>query len=348
MSVDAISRFFGDVRVKRLTSLATFVLLLAVFRHLVPLFIFFLIFSRTLQWLAERVAPLTRLPHKAAVAILVVLFMGLVGVGIGLGAYRAIPIVAKARMTMPERIEAFKRTHFYMTLEEHKVDLEKYTEQAKHTLAASVGYLQATGRLLLHALFGFILALIYLFEKEHMDEWMASLPANSFSDMLLHYFKLLAAAVMVTVKLQVVVAAVNAVLTLPVLWLLHLRHIPTLLVLIFVFGLIPVLGNFLSGAILIAVTYTQKGLPGVAVLVVLTFVLHKIESYYLNPRLASAHVKMPSLAIVVSLILFEHMFGVAGLFMSFPFLYVAYGVRAYFTDQKLAVGVKDLPIEHHG
>jgi len=208
--------------------------------------------------------------------------------------------------------------------------------------------LQATGRMLLHALFGFILALIYLLEKEHMDEWMASLPPNSFSDMLLHYFKLLAAAILVTVKLQVVVAAFNALLTLPVLLLLKLHHIPSLLLLIFTFGLIPVLGNFLSGAILIAVTYSQRGWLAVAVLGGLTFVLHKIESYYLNPRLASAHVKMPSLAIVVSLILFEHMFGVAGLFMSFPFLYIAYGVRAYFGAQDLEVQQKDLnaAVEH--
>jgi predicted PurR-regulated permease PerM len=210
MPVDAITRFFGDIRVKRITSLIAFVALLVVFRHLVPLFIFFLIFSRSFHWVAEHLSPRIHLPHKAMVLLQVLLFLGTVGVGVGLGAYRALPVIAKARQSVPERIEAFKRTPLYQSLEEHKVDLEKYTEQAKHTLSASVGYVQATGRMLLHALFGFILALIYLLEKEHMDEWMASLPPNSFSDMLLHYFKLLAAAILVTVKLQVVVAAASS------------------------------------------------------------------------------------------------------------------------------------------
>jgi predicted PurR-regulated permease PerM len=241
--------------------------------------------------------------------------------------------VAKARETVPEKIEAFKRTPLYQKLETHKVELGKYTKKAEHALVASVAYLQATGRIMMHALFGFILALIYLFDKQHVDLWIAKQPRNSFGDMLLHYFRLLADAILVTVKLQVIVAGVNAVLTLPVLFLLKLPHIPTLFVLIFVFGLVPVLGNFFSGIILMAVTYAYRGVWGVVAFAVLTFVLHKIESYYLNPRLASAHVKMPSLAIVVSLILFEHLFGVAGLFMSFPCLYIAYGVRAYFRGE---------------
>jgi predicted PurR-regulated permease PerM len=54
-----------------------------------------------------------------------------------------------------------------------------------------------------------------------------------------------------------------------------------------------------------------------------TFVLHKIESYYLTPRLAAQHVKLPGLILVVSLLVFEQVFGFVGLFLSFPALYVA-------------------------
>ena len=54
-----------------------------------------------------------------------------------------------------------------------------------------------------------------------------------------------------------------------------------------------------------------------------TFVLHKIESYYLTPRLAAQHVKLPGLILVLSLLAFEEVFGFVGLFLSFPALYVA-------------------------
>jgi len=54
-----------------------------------------------------------------------------------------------------------------------------------------------------------------------------------------------------------------------------------------------------------------------------TFVLHKIESYYLTPRLAAKHVKLPGLILVLSLLAFEETFGFVGLFLSFPALYIA-------------------------
>jgi predicted PurR-regulated permease PerM len=117
------------------------------------------------------------------------------------------------------------------------------------------------------------------------------------------------------------------VLTLPVLLILGIHHIPSLMILIFVSGLIPVVGNVVSGAVLSLLAYQAKGVAGIGVFVVLTFVLHKIEAYYLNPRLTSKHVHLPGFAIVVSLICWEHLLGFVGLFVSFPFLFVASKIR---------------------
>ena len=68
----------------------------------------------------------------------------------------------------------------------------------------------------------------------------------------------------------------------------------------------------------------------------LTFVLHKVESYYLNPRLAARHVRLPGFVLIVSLILWEQLVGFAGLFISFPFLYVANRLRAEFREEDAA------------
>jgi predicted PurR-regulated permease PerM len=104
--------------------------------------------------------------------------------------------------------------------------------------------------------------------------------------------------------------------------LIGLKHVAMLSLLILVSGLVPVVGNVFSGAILCIVAYESKGVWAVGVFVAVTFVLHKIESYYLNPRLAAEHVRVPALILVGSLILFEHFLGLVGLFLSFPFLYV--------------------------
>jgi predicted PurR-regulated permease PerM len=63
-----------------------------------------------------------------------------------------------------------------------------------------------------------------------------------------------------------------------------------------------------------------------------TFILHKIESYYLNPRLTAKHVQLPGFVIITSLVLFEHAFGLLGLFLSFPCLYVAAKIREGWLD----------------
>ena len=64
-------------------------------------------------------------------------------------------------------------------------------------------------------------------------------------------------------------------------------------------------------------------LAGVGVFLGVTFVLGKVESYYLSPRLTAQHVKLPGLVLVVALLMFEVILGFWGLFLSFPALYVA-------------------------
>jgi predicted PurR-regulated permease PerM len=126
---------------------------------------------------------------------------------------------------------------------------------------------------------------------------------------------------------------VNAVITLPVLVALGLPHKGMLFILILVSGLLPVVGNFIAGAVLCVVAYETRGAWAVGVMLVVTFILHKIESYYLTPRLAAQHVKLPGLILVLSLLAFEEIFGFVGLFLSFPALYVATRIHREWTSE---------------
>ena len=96
---------------------------------------------------------------------------------------------------------------------------------------------------------------------------------------------------------------------------------------------VPVIGNIVSGVTLSLLAYPQKGWLGVGIFVGLTFVLHKVESYYLSPRLTARHVRVPGFVLIVSLIAFEHVFGFAGVFLSFPALFVASRIRAEFLEE---------------
>jgi predicted PurR-regulated permease PerM len=158
----------------------------------------------------------------------------------------------------------------------------------------------------------------------------------------LRWLGYLADAISVTLQFQVVVAACNAVLTLPVLLLAGIPHAAPLLFMIFLSGMVPVAGNFVAGAVLTLLAYQASGWPGVATFVGLTFLLHKVESYYLNPRLASRHVRLPGFVLIISLILWEDLLGFVGLFVSFPFLYVASRIGAEFREED-SVGASSVP-----
>jgi predicted PurR-regulated permease PerM len=135
------------------------------------------------------------------------------------------------------------------------------------------------------------------------------------------------------VQLQLIVAACNALLTLPVILLLGIPHVGSLMVLIFVSGLVPVIGNLVSGGVLALLAYHAHGWLGVAAFVGLTAVLHKIEAYYLNPRLTARHVRLPGFVLIVSLLAWEHLLGFVGLFVSFPVLFVAGRIRAEWREE---------------
>ena len=128
--------------------------------------------------------------------------------------------------------------------------------------------LRSTGRALMHLLIGLILGVLFVIEREHVEELASHVPRYSLLGYLLSYFGYAGEAIVLTVKVQVIVAVVNAVVTLPVILLLGLPHAAALMLMVFVFGLVPVVGNFISGAVLSVLSYMQKGYWGVGIFIV--------------------------------------------------------------------------------
>jgi len=169
---------------------------------------------------------------------------------------------------------------------------------------------------------------VYTLERSDMNEFKQGLEPTSLLGTLLRWVGFVADAASVTLQFQVIVSACNAVLTYPVMLVVGIPNATALLFMVFFSGMVPVVGNFVAGAVLTMLAYQTKGWGGVVVFQILTLVLHKVESYYLNPRLAARHVHLPGFVLIVSLILWEHIAGFVGLFLSFPFLYVCMRIRS--------------------
>jgi predicted PurR-regulated permease PerM len=339
--VERLEKFLGHLHVKRVAALLVFVAALVLLRHLATLLVFYLIFSRGFGFLSRKLGGWTRLSEKAWVGILVFVLLASVGGATWAGVHKSVPIVrglsVNAQERVQHRIDEFKGSDLYRMMEARHIDPEKYSEQVKHFTEKMVHGARTTGRIMLHLLLGLILAVLYLLEHKEVDETLAKVPKESFVGYFISYFEFTAEAVVLTIKVQVIVALVNACITLPVMIALRLPNIPALMLMVFAFGLVPVVGNFLSGAVLVILAYLKKGWLGVGVFLIATVVLHKVESYYLNPRLTAKHVKLPSFVLIASLIVWEHLLGIVGVFLSFPFLYVVMKIRDLYTAQDAAL-----------
>jgi predicted PurR-regulated permease PerM len=117
---------------------------------------------------------------------------------------------------------------------------------------------------------------------------------------------------------QSVVAVVNALLSAIVFILLGLPSIALLAMIVFVCSYIPVMGMFLSTLPAAFLALRVGGVTHVLWLVAAILVIHAIEAYMLNPLIYGRHLRLHPLAVLVILVVAEHLVGVWGLLLGVP------------------------------
>ena len=340
---DRVRRFFAEPTPRRALALALFIGAVILFRHLLILLVFFVVFERLLALGGGALTRFTKVPRKPAVGLVAVLLLAAFSAGSFFGIRSVVRYAQEAQKTLPERIEKLRAVPIVEQMEDRLPDVDELVERAQHYAAGIFKTVSAVGHAFIYALIGFILALVFVLEDEELRRFRAGIDPRSLRGTMLRWLGDLSDAAIVTVEFQCVVALANALLTLPVLLLVGIPHAPALAILIFASGLVPVVGNFVMGVVLAVLAFQVKGWFGVILFVVLTFVLHKLESYFLNPRLAARHVKVPSFVLIVSLVLWEHALGLVGLFVSFPILFMAQRIRDEFRSEDAAEG-NEVPI----
>lgn len=132
------------------------------------------------------------------------------------------------------------------------------------------------------------------------------------------------------IETQLLIAFINCIVTTFALWLLGFPNLFVLALLVFVLGLIPVAGVFISLIPLCAIAYTIGGIWHIVYLLIIITVVHAIEAYVLNPRLMASKTNLPMFYTFVVLLFSEHFFGVWGLIVGIPtfvFLLDIFGVQ---------------------
>lgn len=156
---------------------------------------------------------------------------------------------------------------------------------------------------------------------------------------------------------QIVIALLNTLLTAVGLMLFGINNALFLSLMVFICGLIPVLGVFISSTPILLVALLQEGGGILLAIKALSMILgvHALEAYVLNPRIMGDHLKIHPFTVLLTLLIGEHFLGLWGVLLGVPIItYISYRVNeaaaAHIAlnpgDELRALGEEPLEVRH--
>jgi len=113
---------------------------------------------------------------------------------------------------------------------------------------------------------------------------------------------------------QVIISMINTALTAIFVNVSSLRYAPVVIVITFLCGLLPVIGNIISNTIIVCIAFTvSPKFAGWALLFLVT--IHKLE-YFLNSKIIGSRIRHPMWLTLIALVLGERLFGIAGIILA--------------------------------
>jgi len=197
---------------------------------------------------------------------------------------------------LPANLEELQR-EFIQWMREHVVMLQAAGKNAAHTFVTM--------------LVGMILGAIISLQRGVGEEQHAPLKND-----LMQRMRLLSQSFRNVVFAQFQISLINTVLSgvflfgiLPMFGI-HLPLSKTLVVFTFVCGLLPVVGNLISNAVICIVGLSISLWVGAIVLGYL-IIIHKVE-YFLNARIVGTRINAKSWEVLLAMLIFESAFGLPG------------------------------------
>jgi predicted PurR-regulated permease PerM len=113
---------------------------------------------------------------------------------------------------------------------------------------------------------------------------------------------------------QLVISAINTVLTAIFVFSCSLHYAGVVIALTFLCGLLPIIGNLISNALIVGIAFTvSPQMAGWALLFLI--VVHKLE-YFLNSKIIGTRIRHPMWLSLLALILGERLMGIPGLILA--------------------------------
>lgn len=139
---------------------------------------------------------------------------------------------------------------------------------------------------------------------------------------------------------QVTLAAIAAVLITPVLFILGVSYPIALTVIVFICGLIPMVGH-LIGAVIVTVVALFTSPLAAAIVLAYYFLYQQIENYFIQPKIQSNSTNMSPLLVFMAVVLGVNFGGLLGGLVAIP---VVGCIRIIVLDQLTRRNILDTPV----
>jgi len=113
---------------------------------------------------------------------------------------------------------------------------------------------------------------------------------------------------------QIIISAVNTLLTSVFLLYNHFPYVMVIIVLTFLCGLLPIIGNIMSNTLIVGVGFTISPKMALVSLIFLV-VIHKLE-YFLNSKIIGSRIKNPMWLTLIGIVVGEKLMGIPGMILA--------------------------------
>lgn len=182
----------------------------------------------------------------------------------------------------------------------------------------TVGYIKKTG---FNIGLSVLLSFMYILEQDKLKGFLRKFEKGR-SNFLYTYYKSLAKTFMksfvLVIEMQLVISLINSIISSIILSLLGFTNVFILGLMMFILGLMPVVGVIISFIPLSICALQLGGVSKLISVVIMIMALHAFESYVLNPKIMSSAIHLPIFITFTVLILSEHFLGAWGMIIGIP------------------------------
>ncbi|KGB49966.1 permease [Leuconostoc mesenteroides P45] len=296
------------------------ILLIVGLQQFMPLLLLTIIFAYLAMNLAKNVAKYLKVSRGLSIALVYITFVTIVVFAIEHGA-----------STLIHQVESMATlaTHWNWHNNAFLRDLYKNVDQytsfinSDHLISESLAQLTQIGHILYQLILALLFSFIFSMTYPKLKSWSMNFLHSPFKKFFGEFYIIVHRFIIILGKLfkiQLIICTINTTLMFLVLAFLQFPYLLGFTILIFVLGLIPVLGVIISLVPLTITAFIIGNWNTVIIIVVAIALIHLFESYFLHPHLMSQKTHMPILIILLNLIIMEHFLGAWGLIIGLPIL----------------------------